>query len=752
MNLRISIAIILWTLISCTPEPVDQEPDITSDGAPSELDAAFTFPETELETFSGWARHLLFFDEEDCVYATEEWTLEGFSPDFTAGSCVAVAYEDSENLIVPSFDTGREDRCFKLNSATKDAPGIYTKVCSGGLSGLTGGALTPAVSYIRVKISNAPADFLSFDFRISGLSNTFDFMTGEYSFEGSGYDFRNVSLRSQDTLMTFFPQINPAGEPVEFTVRMEGYEKNFYSTIANGLKPGTSVELELDFYQSGNELKAGLTARSYVNGESDTSSETSVTVTEYRRRSSMYSVEVQQKDGTWKKEDVHYALCSDATSHHSQLWNDWDNSKKLRDTMGFTNFVNPFDGPVKVRVHRLDGKQFSRVDIRPTEYGIIHTEIDDNTIEFTIPSYEKRKLSIEFDSDRFHNLAVLPCRPDPDRPDPDNIPSDMIYFGPGEHVRSVTHIGEGQTLYVDEGAILYTKITVDGDNATIAGNGIISGEKLAHTGGTYASGYQLIESNPSKNGTRNYFTVKDVTIIDSPNWTMSIYNTDHVTIDNINLICWILNGDGIDLCSVRDAVVRDSFIRTYDDCITLKVNSTSVGDTQDILLENNLIWADYARGIVIGPESGCVGGGRIHDVTVEGCTVLHHPFAIQSNSQLADRDCCGISISQFPHGGTVSGTTENIIFRNIVSDNVMPQSRPFVIRQEPGQDGQALLKNITFENFRILAEKGSRPADIFTHGSRIEGLVFRNLTYNGAPFPYETMLDIYGDNVEYTVE
>ena len=126
MNLRISIAIILWTLISCTPEPVDQEPDITSDDAPSELDAAFTFPETELETFSGWARHLLFFDEEDCVYATEEWTLEGFSPDFTAGSCVAVAYEDSENLIVPSFDTGREDRCFKLNSATKDAPGIYT--------------------------------------------------------------------------------------------------------------------------------------------------------------------------------------------------------------------------------------------------------------------------------------------------------------------------------------------------------------------------------------------------------------------------------------------------------------------------------------------------------------------------------------------------------------------------------------------------------------------------------------------------
>ena len=110
MNLRTYITIILWALISCTPEPVDQGPDVPSGNAPSELDAAFTFPETELETFSGWARHLLFFDEGECVYTTEEWTLEEFTPDFTAESCVAVAYEDSENLTVPSFDTGRADR------------------------------------------------------------------------------------------------------------------------------------------------------------------------------------------------------------------------------------------------------------------------------------------------------------------------------------------------------------------------------------------------------------------------------------------------------------------------------------------------------------------------------------------------------------------------------------------------------------------------------------------------------------------
>lgn len=81
-----------------------------------------------------------------------------------------------------------------------------------------------------------------------------------------------------------------------------------------------------------------------------------------------------------------------------------------------------------------------------------------------------------------------------------------------------------------------------------------------HTGNTYASGYQMIETNGSRLPNRGYFTISDITVVDSPNWTLSIY-TDHVMIDNINILL-ILNGDGIDLCSVTNATIKDCFIRT----------------------------------------------------------------------------------------------------------------------------------------------------------------------------------------------
>ena len=48
-----------------------------------------------------------------------------------------------------------------------------------------------------------------------------------------------------------------------------------------------------------------------------------------------YKVSVLQKEGTWKEVDVHYALCSDAPGHHGSIWNDWNNSKRLRDTIEF---------------------------------------------------------------------------------------------------------------------------------------------------------------------------------------------------------------------------------------------------------------------------------------------------------------------------------------------------------------------------------------------------------------------------------
>ena len=396
-----------------------------------------------------------------------------------------------------------------------------------------------------------------------------------------------------------------------------------------------------------------------------------------------------------------------------------------------------------IRVKKLSGS-YSSVKVRPTLSGIVPVAVDANTIELTIPSWQTRKFSIEYDGDRFHNLIVLPEKPDPDRPDPENLPSNVIYYGPGVWDPQWITLRDNQTLYIDEGAVVYAKINSVGDNTAIKGRGVLSGARLAHTGNVYASGYQLIETNATKTGTRNGFTVEGITVVDSPSWTFSIYRTDNVRIENTNIICWILNGDGIDLCSVSDAVIRGCFIRTYDDCITLKVNHLSLDDTKNITIQDNLIWADFAGGIVVGPESGSTQTGRIHDVLVSNCTVLDYPT---KNSDYSSDDRGGLCISQYPSGGTTSGTISDISFQDIVIDNIRPNGRPVSVWQKPSQGG-CLMKRVKFSNISILSDTGCGISTVVSNGNSIKGLEIKNVTYNGTLAQNTSQWLVSGDNIE----
>ena len=52
---------------------------------------------------------------------------------------------------------------------------------------------------------------------------------------------------------------------------------------------------------------------------------------------------------------VHKALCSDSASHHGEIWNDWDNSKGLRDTMSIALLQTPHF-PVRIRLSREEAR------------------------------------------------------------------------------------------------------------------------------------------------------------------------------------------------------------------------------------------------------------------------------------------------------------------------------------------------------------------------------------------------------------
>ena len=441
----------------------------------------------------------------------------------------------------------------------------------------------------------------------------------------------------------------------------------------------------------------------------------------FRDANPYYNVYVL-KDRRWQTVEVRNALCSDSPNHHEEIWNDWDNSKKLRDTMCYALFTHDFADAVRVKVEKRSG--FSRVAVRPSAYGITTKEsASSNTVEFTLPAYEKRKVSVEFDGDRYHNLFLMPSRPDTRKPAVSG--GNVSYYGPGEHTEGIIVLTEGQTLYVDEGAVLYPQnIQVRGNGVTIAGRGVISGEKMRHWGEEFSNADVMIDVQGNKHeGGYTDFRIEGVTMIDAPSWCLRVMNTDNVAIENINMIHWDLNGDGIDLCTVTGATINDCMLRAYDDCITLKVRSNAdpYGNVHDIRITNCIIWGDYARGIVVGPECGNVwwASGDIRNIEIRNCTVLEaaRGQALAIMQELGD----------FSEAGGPA-LIDNVLFEDCVVDNIHSSGTP-IYTSQVNKGESCEMKNVVFRNVTILDGLGCQPSQVNVNNT-YTSIDFDNLIYN----------------------
>ena len=428
------------------------------------------------------------------------------------------------------------------------------------------------------------------------------------------------------------------------------------------------------------------------------------------------------KDRRWQTVEVRNALCSDSPNHHEEIWNDWDNSKKLRDTMCYALFTHDFADAVRVKVEKRSG--FSRVAVRPSAYGITTREnASSNTVEFTLPAYEKRKVSVECAGDRYHNLFLMPSRPDTRKPAVSG--GNVSYYGPGEHTEGIIVLTEGQTLYVDEGAVLYPQnIQVRGNGVTIAGRGVISGEKMRHWGEEFSNADVMIDVQGNKHeGGYTDFRIEGVTMIDAPSWCLRVMNTDNVAIENINMIHWDLNGDGIDLCTVTGATINDCMLRAYDDCITLKVRSNAdpYGNVHDIRITNCIIWGDYARGIVVGPECGNVwwASGDIRNIEIRNCTVLEaaRGQALAIMQELGD----------FSEAGGPA-LIDNVLFEDCVVDNIHSSGTP-IYTSQVNKGESCEMKNVVFRNVTILDGLGCQPSQVNVNNT-YTSIDFDNLIYN----------------------
>ena len=451
------------------------------------------------------------------------------------------------------------------------------------------------------------------------------------------------------------------------------------------------------------------------------------------------------KNGKWKEIPVHNAKVSDYVGNPEAGYQQYN--------MGFAMFTDDFKEPVKVRVTKKDG--FNSVCARPTSYGIEMQRCSNKKVEFTITDPGK-KISVEFDGDRMQNLFILPDLPDADIPVGDNV----IYYGPGIHDAGEIKLEwwNNATIYIDSEAIVYGRIVANRcDSLTIRGRGILCSSKENHGEGrrpqieTYAC---------------NHLTIEGIMLRDTPNWTIKVVGSDHVHVNNIKEIGWIMNSDGMDFLCCRHVLVENTFQRNYDDNVTIKAfnaspeyirnNSETDGsykdgtigmvegldkfDVYDIEVRNCVFWADKAHNMLVGPESRGVTFSDIH----------FHDNIVLENRQDDDT-----------YPGTMAVMiADNGIFKNITFENIQVEDInggkvlciQFTNAWAYGNKYGQWAKNITIEKIRY---KGHRSTASKIYGlnstQKIDGVKISDFTVNGEKILHpNTNLDV-NEYVEHIV-
>lgn len=365
--------------------------------------------------------------------------------------------------------------------------------------------------------------------------------------------------------------------------------------------------------------------------------------------------------------------------------------------------VSP-DAPTEVTVQYL-GVPVDSVLARPLSLGI-EPEIDGDTVRFTLA--EPADVTVEINGGVEGALHLFLSAPDTDKPDAED--SDVLYFGAGEHEVGAITAENGQTIYLDEGCILRGAIFGDGvKDVRIAGRGIIDGS-------TFDRWEDVLVPINFENS--QGITIEGITILDPAAWTLNLYKDKDVTVDGVKIIGARSNSDGITIQSCEDVLVRNCFVRGWDDNLVVKGYD---GDARDILFENCVLWTDLAQSCEIGYETRA---DIIERITFRDITVLHNfhkpVMSIHNSDNALVRDVLfeNIVVEDAQMG---QGDGANLLIELTTTKSQWSKT------QERGR-----IRNVVFDGITVLdgADSGIK---IFSGGkeTNIDDITIRNLTLFG---------------------
>jgi len=290
----------------------------------------------------------------------------------------------------------------------------------------------------------------------------------------------------------------------------------------------------------------------------------------------------------------------------NQVWPGFQRPMEQTEIDCFVNVDLPRPGTLAVTVPGLAGGE---VLMRPMSEGARCTAAGDTvTVKLEKPGQFTLEFGPRGTAKRFPALHVFVNPPFAYT----HVPGEL-YFGPGEHDVGLVSPTNGQTVCLAPGAVVYGALYLHGvRDVRVVGRGIFDGSRIERCDPGSAVYRAAVARGLAQDTTAdtvcNSFTacastnvyVEGVTFRDSGSWTVKIRGGSRdVTLDNVKIVgMWRYNTDGINICASERVTVRNSFVRSYDDCFVARGSQISGDDgrpTRDILVENCNVWCDWGK-------------------------------------------------------------------------------------------------------------------------------------------------------------
>ena len=455
----------------------------------------------------------------------------------------------------------------------------------------------------------------------------------------------------------------------------------------------------------------------------------------------------------------------------------WPGHQRSIDQTELINFLW-LEADEKLNFEITAPESFQNVVIKPASLNITPEITDDGKILFTLekPAYftvepfnRRNALHIFADNVKKYNI--------------DKNADNVIYFDAGEHDAGLIELKSNQTLFIDEGAVVYANIcAIDAENIKIIGKGILDNSRNKEVILYDAN----IEDNDSavNNAKRRHtiqleyctnIEIEGITIRDSLVYNIRPVGCNNLNIKNVKIIGnWRYNSDGIDMHNCTDVVIDNCFVRTFDDCICVKgFDCYYEGDVEkavyeaihhngkcydvfkNVLIKNCVLWNDWGKCLEIGAETRAE---EISDITFENCDVIHvsGPALDCMNIDYADVYNVTYKNINVEYDDTIP-TCEIQKNDSHTYENTNPDNAPDMIRVEVGYHKEysaggtrrGKCRDITFENINYTGRhKPTLSFDGYSNEHKTENITIKNLTINGKKATKDDVNLVTGDFCE----